>query len=144
MGSGIAQVCAQVGIRVFITDVSQEILNRALKSISWSVDKFVEKGKVTESLETIMGRIKTGTDFNPAAQVDLAIEAVFEKLEVKQDIFRKLDQVCGPETLLASNTSAIPITEIAAVTKRPEKILGLHFFNPVPMMDVVEVIKVTK
>ena len=141
MGSGIAQVCAQSGIQVFINDVSQEILNRALKNISWSVGKFVEKGKVKENLETIIGRIKTGTDFMAAAQADLAIEAVFEKLDLKQEIFRKLDEVCHPEALLASNTSAIPITELATVTKRPEKVLGLHFFSPVPMMDAVEVIK---
>ena len=141
MGGGIAQTCAQSGIQVFINDVSQEILNRALKNISWSVGKFIEKGKVKENLETIMGRIKTGTDFTAAAQADLAIEAVFEKLDLKQEIFRKLDEVCRPEALLASNTSAIPITEIATVTKRPEKVLGLHFFSPAPMMEAVEVIK---
>jgi 3-hydroxybutyryl-CoA dehydrogenase len=141
MGAGIAQVCAQAGIQVFLTDVSEEILNRALKNIAWSLSKFMEKGKVKESLETIMGRIRTGTDFTPAGQADLAIEAVFEKLDLKQEIFRKLDKICQAETLLASNTSAIPITEIAAVTGGPEKALGLHFFSPVQMMEVVEVIK---
>jgi 3-hydroxybutyryl-CoA dehydrogenase len=141
MGSGIAQVCAQAGIQVFMNDISQDILSRALKNISWSVGKFIEKGKVKENLETIMSRIQTGTDFTAAAYVDLALEAVFEKLELKQEIFKKLAEVCKPETLLASNTSAIPITELAAVTKHPEKVLGLHFFNPVPMMEVVEVIK---
>jgi 3-hydroxybutyryl-CoA dehydrogenase len=141
MGGGIAQVCAQVGIQVFLTDISQEILNRALKNIAWSVGKLIEKGKVAGSLETIMSRIRIGTDWVNASQADLAIEAVFEKLELKQDIFKKLDEVCGAETIIASNTSAIPITEIAAVSKRPEKVLGLHFFNPVPMMEVVEVIK---
>jgi 3-hydroxybutyryl-CoA dehydrogenase len=141
MGSGIAQVCAQVGIQVFLNDVSLEILNRALKNISWSVGKFVEKGKVKGSLEQIMGRIQIGTDLSNASQVDLAIEAVFEKLELKQEIFKKLSGVCGERTVLASNTSAIPITEIAAVAKVPERVLGLHFFNPVPMMEVAEVIK---
>jgi 3-hydroxybutyryl-CoA dehydrogenase len=141
MGAGIAQACAQSKIQVFLTDVSQEILDRALKNIAWSVNKFIEKGKVTENLETIIGRIRTGTDFSAAANVDLAIEAVFEKLDLKQEIFRQLDKFCRSEALIASNTSAIPITEIAAVSKRPEKILGLHFFNPVPMMEVVEVIK---
>ena len=141
MGSGIAQVCAQSGIQVFINDIGQEILDRALKNISWSVGKFIEKGKVKENLETVMGRIKTGTDFTAAGQVDLAIEAVFEKLDLKQEVFRKLDEACGAKTLLASNTSAIPITELAVVTKRPEKVLGLHFFSPVPMMEAVEVIK---
>ena len=141
MGGGIAQVCAQAGLNVLITDVNQDILNRALKNIAWSVSKFIEKGKVKESLESIMGRIRVATDWENASRVDLVIEAVFEKLELKHEIFKKLDEVCGPETVLASNTSAIPITEIAAVSKRPEKVLGLHFFSPVPMMEAVEVIK---
>jgi 3-hydroxybutyryl-CoA dehydrogenase len=141
MGAGIAQVCARVGIRIFLNDVSQEILDQALKNIAWSLGKFIEKGKITENLETIMRRIRIGTDWANVPQVDLAIEAVFEKLELKQEIFKKLDEVCGAETIIATNTSAIPITEIAAVIKRPEKVLGLHFFNPVPMMEVVEVIK---
>ncbi len=141
MGSGIAQVCAQAGINVLITDINLDILNRALKNIAWSVGKFIEKGKVKESLESVMGRIRISTDWENASSVDLAIEAVFEKLEVKQEIFKKLDEACGEETIFATNTSAIPITEIAAVSKRPQKVLGLHFFNPVPMMEVVEVIK---
>ena len=144
MGGGIAQVCAQAGFDVFIHDVTQEILNKALKNIAWSVGKFVEKGKLKENLETIMSRIRTGIDFTPATQADLAIEAVFEKLDLKQEIFRKLDEICKTETLLASNTSAIPITEIATMTRRPEKALGLHFFSPVPMMEVVEVVKGVK
>jgi len=144
MGAGIAQVCAQAGIKVFITDVSLEILNRALKNIAWSVGKFVEKGKVKESLEVVMSRIQIGTDLVKASKVDLAIEAVFEKLDLKQEIFKKLDEVCSAETVLASNTSAIPITEISTVTKRPEKVLGIHFFSPVPMMEAVEVIKGVK
>lgn len=141
MGSGIAQVCAQTGINVLVTDVNQEILNRALKNIAWSVSKLIEKGKVKESLESIMGRIQVGTDWENASRVDLVIEAVFEKLELKHEIFKKLDEACGVETIFATNTSAIPITEIAAVSKRPEKVLGLHFFSPVPMMEAVEVIK---
>jgi len=141
MGAGIAQVCARVGIQIFLTDVSQEILDQALKNIVWSLGKFIEKGKITESIETIIRRIRIGTDWATVPQVDLAIEAVFEKLELKQEILKKLDVVCGTETIIATNTSAIPITEIAAVTKRPEKVLGLHFFNPVQMMEVVEVIK---
>ena len=144
MGAGIAQVCAQAGIKVFITDVSEEILNRALKNIAWSAGKFIEKGKVKESLEVIMSRIQIGTDLVKASKVDLAIEAVFEKLDLKQEIFKKLDEVCSAETVLASNTSAIPITEISTVTKRPEKVLGIHFFSPVPMMEAVEVIKGVK
>jgi len=141
MGGGIAQVCAQAGIEVFMNDINQDILARTLKNVSWSVGKFIEKGKVKESLETIMGRIQTVTDFSAVGEVPLAIEAVFEKLDLKQEIFKRLDEMCKPGTLLASNTSAIPITDLAAVTQRSEKVLGLHFFNPVPMMEVVEVIR---
>ncbi len=140
MGSGITQVCAQAGIGVFIYDVSQDALERAMENIQWSVEKFVEKGKVDEDKETILNRIAIAKDIDEAAEVDLAIEAVFEKIEIKKDIFKKLDQICGPEALIASNTSAIPITELASVTQKPEKVLGLHFFSPVPMMQAVEVI----
>lgn len=141
MGRGIAQVCAQAGIEVFLNDVSQDALDKALKDIDWSVGKFIEKGKLTEDKEVIVGRITTIQDLGKASKVDLAIEAVFEQMELKQDVFRRLDQVCDPDALIASNTSAIPITELAVATNRPEKVLGLHFFNPVPMMQVVEVVK---
>ncbi len=141
MGSGIAQVCAQSGIETFLTDIEQEILNRALKNIAWSTSKLIEKGKIKGNLQSVMDRIQIGTGWDRASEADLVIEAVFEKLELKQEVFKKLDQICPPETILATNTSAIPITEIAAVSRRPEKILGLHFFNPVPMMEVVEVVR---
>ena len=141
MGSGIAQVCAQAGIDVFLYDINPDALDKALKSIEWSVNKFVEKDKVKEDGNTIMGRIKTVSDFSEAEMAGLIIEAVFEKLDLKQEIFKKADEAAGPEALIASNTSAIPITELAAVTKRPEQVLGLHFFSPVPMMQAVEVIK---
>jgi 3-hydroxybutyryl-CoA dehydrogenase len=141
MGSGIAQVCAQTGIQVLLYDVSKDALVNAINTIDWSVGKFIEKGKLDEDRDSIMARIRLITDFNDGKEVDLAIEAVFEKLELKQEIFHKLDKSCSPDVLLASNTSAIPITELAAVTNRPEKVLGLHFFSPVPMMQAVEVIK---
>jgi 3-hydroxybutyryl-CoA dehydrogenase len=141
MGRGIAQVCAQAGIEVFLNDVSQDALDKALKDIDWSVGKFIEKGKLTEDREVVIGRITTIRDLSAASKVDLAIEAVFEQIELKQDVFKRLDQVCDPDALIASNTSAIPITELAVATNRPEKVLGLHFFNPVPMMQVVEVVK---
>jgi len=141
MGSGIAQVCAQAGIQVFLNDVSQEALDKAIKNIEWSVGKFIEKGKLAEKRETIIDRITPITDLGSAKDIDLTIEAVFEQLELKQQIFEKLDQSCAPHTLLASNTSAIPISDLAAVTHRADKVLGLHFFSPVPMMQVVEVIK---
>ncbi|MGD8765360.1 MAG: 3-hydroxyacyl-CoA dehydrogenase family protein, partial [Desulfobacteraceae bacterium] len=141
MGSGIAQVCAQAGIEVLLYDISKEVLDKALKTIDWSVGKFVEKGKLTEEKDTIIRRIDVVEDLSAGSKVNLIIEAVFENLELKQEIFRKLDQICAPETLIASNTSAIPISEIASVTNRSEKVLGLHFFSPVPMMQAVEVIK---
>lgn len=141
MGSGIAQVCAQSGIRVLLNDVSQELIEKGLRNISWSVGKFIEKGKLSESKETILDRIEMAIDISKAREVDLAIEAVFENLELKKEVFRKLDEVLPPHALIASNTSTIPITELASVTHRAEKVLGLHFFNPAPMMDVVEVIK---
>lgn len=141
MGSGIAQVCAQSAIQVILYDIREEAIEKGLKNIAWSVSKFIEKGKLTEDRETILGRINKATDLSGASEADLVIEAVFEKLGLKQDIFRQLDESCRPEAVLATNTSAIPITELAAVTKRPEKVVGLHFFSPVPMMQAVEVIK---
>jgi 3-hydroxybutyryl-CoA dehydrogenase len=141
MGSGIAQVCAQAGIHVFLNDVSQVALDKAIKNIEWSVDKFIEKGKLAEKKKTIIDRITPTQNLDPAKNIDLAIEAVFEQLELKQRIFEELDQICEGHTLLASNTSAIPISELAAVTHRADKVLGLHFFSPVPMMQAVEVIK---
>jgi len=141
MGSGIAQVCAQTGIQVALYDVSKEALDKALKTIDWSVGKFVEKGKLTEDRETIINRIQPVTEIKDGKDVPLAIEAVFENIELKREIFQQLDTICNPETLIASNTSAIPITELAAATNRPGKVLGLHFFSPVPMMQAVEVIK---
>jgi len=131
MGSGIAQVCAQAGIKVFLNDVSQKALNKAIKAIEWSVVKFIEKGKLIEEKQAIIERITPIKDLSKAKNVD----------QLKQQIFERLDQFCGPNTLFASNTSAIPISDLAAVTDRTDKVLGLHFFSPVPMMQVVEVIK---
>ena len=141
MGSGIAQVCAQAGIRVMLHDMSSQALDSAKKNIAWSVGKFIEKGKLTENAETVLNRITLLDSLPSGLAPDLAIEAVFEKMDIKKSIFQTLDACCGPDTLIASNTSAIPITELAAVTSRPEKVLGLHFFSPVPMMMAVEVIK---
>ncbi len=141
MGNGITQVCAQKGLSVVMSDVSRDLTDKALKNIEWSVSKFIEKGKVSEDLDTIMGRIRTSTDYEAAADADLVIEAVFEKLEIKHEVFAKIDAVVGDKTIMASNTSAIPITDIASAVSRPENFVGLHFFNPVPMMAAVEVIR---
>jgi len=141
MGSGIAQVCAQAGIEVFLYDIAPEALNKALKNIEWSVNKFVEKGKLEEDSATIMNRIRTVSSLSDAAEADLIIEAVFERMDLKQEIFKKVDEISRPGALIASNTSAISITELASVTERPQQVLGLHFFSPVPMMQAVEVIR---
>jgi 3-hydroxybutyryl-CoA dehydrogenase len=141
MGSGIAQVCAQRGLQVVLYDIEPEALTKALRNIEWSVGKFVEKGELKEEKGLIMGRIETASDFSEAAQSGLIIEAVFENLDLKREIFEKVDALAQPEALMASNTSSIPITEIAVVTKKPERVLGLHFFSPVPMMQAVEVIR---
>ena len=141
MGSGIAQVCASAGLDVVVCDVASEALERALKNIAWSVGKFIEKQKIKGPLETIMARITSTNDLTMAAEADLCIEAVFEKLDLKQEVFGRLGSVVNPETLLASNTSAIPISSLAATVPHPERVLGLHFFSPVPMMEAVEVVR---
>ena len=141
MGSGIAQVCAQSGIQVFLYDISPKALDKGLENITWSVGKLIEKEKLSEDRDIILSRIRTVANIANVAEADLAIEAVFENLAIKQELFKKLDEICHSKTILASNTSAIPITELAAVTTRPEKVLGIHFFSPVPMMQAVEVVK---
>lgn len=141
MGNGIAQVCAQAGLSVSLCDISQPMLDRAVKSIKSSVAKFVEKGTIKESVEAVLGRIKTSTEYDSVSQADLVIEAVFERINVKNDVLKKISSLAGEKAIIASNTSAIPISQLAVATSRPENFVGLHFFNPVPMMMVVEVIK---
>lgn len=141
MGAGIGQVCAQAGMNVTLCDVSQEVLDKAMEGMSWSVSKFIDKGKIEGSLDDIMGRVATTTSVEKAAQADLVMEAVFESLDVKREAFERLAPVLQNHTLMATNTSAIPITELAGGISRPERFLGLHFFNPVPMMTAVEVIR---
>lgn len=141
MGSGIAQVCAQAGIRVFLMDAAQELVQKALENINWSVGKLAEKGKLKESQETVMARIQAINELQFAEGVDLAIEAVTENIEIKKNVFSEIDRILKSDALIASNTSAIPITELACATRRPERFLGMHFFNPVPLMQVVEVVR---
>ncbi|RKT06937.1 3-hydroxyacyl-CoA dehydrogenase [Streptomyces sp. 3211.6] len=142
MGSGIAQVSAQAGWDVVLRDVTDAALTRGTDGIKASYDKFVSKGKMTaEAAEAALARITTTTDFDAVADVDIVVEAVFEKIEVKHEIFRTLDELVREDTVLASNTSAIPITKIAAVTKRPERVVGAHFFSPVPMMQLCELVR---
>ena len=141
MGGGIAQVCAQAGLQVTLCDVSQGQLDKAVKNIAWSAGKLIEKGKVAGTLDQVMGRLSTSVEYAPAAEADLVMEVVFENLAVKQEVFAKLNQVVSSTALVASNTSAIPTSELAASVEHPERFLGLHFFSPVPMMQAVEVIR---
>jgi len=141
MGNGIAQVCAQAGYEVTMRDLTDEILEKGLKSINWSVGKLTEKGKVQGTVEEIVGRIRPTTELSMAADADFVIEAIIENLEAKKTLFAELDGICTEHTIFASNTSAIPITEIAEVTKRGDRFLGAHFFSPVPMMRILEVVK---
>ncbi|MEU2434603.1 3-hydroxyacyl-CoA dehydrogenase family protein [Streptomyces rubradiris] len=142
MGSGIAQVSAQAGWDVVLRDVTDEALRRGTDGIKASYDKFVSKGKLAaEDAEAALARITPTTDLDAAADADVVVEAVFEKLEVKHEIFRALDKLVREDTVLASNTSAIPITKIAAATEHPERVVGVHFFSPVPMMRLVELVR---
>jgi 3-hydroxybutyryl-CoA dehydrogenase len=142
MGSGIAQVSAQAGWEVVLHDVTDQALTRGTDGIKASYDKFVSKGKLSaEDAGAALGRITATTDLDAVAGADVVVEAVFEKLEVKQEIFRSLDALVKEDAVLASNTSAIPITKIAAVTGRPEKVVGTHFFSPVPMMHLCELVR---
>lgn len=142
MGGGITQVTATAGYEVTMRDIAQEPLDRSMKEIERSLGKFVSKEKLSEDQATkALANITTTTDMADAADADLIIEAVFEKIELKQDVFRQLDEICKPECVLATNTSAISITSIASVTKRPEMVVGTHFFSPVPMMRLCELIR---
>ncbi|MEV4947257.1 3-hydroxyacyl-CoA dehydrogenase family protein [Streptomyces sp. NPDC053755] len=142
MGSGIAQVSAQAGWDVVLRDVTDAALTRGTDGIKASYDRFVGKGKMDAAdAEAALGRITATTELDAVADADVVVEAVFEKLEVKHEIFRSLDRIAKDGAVLASNTSAIPITKIAAVTERPEAVVGTHFFSPVPMMQLCELVR---
>ncbi|MGV4929042.1 3-hydroxyacyl-CoA dehydrogenase family protein [Streptomyces sp. BHT-5-2] len=142
MGSGIAQVSAQAGWDVVLRDVTDEALARGKGGIAASYEKFVAKGKLeAAAAEDALGRITTTTDLDAVADADVVVEAVFEKVEVKREIFQALDKLAKEDAVLASNTSAIPITKIAAATSRPERVVGTHFFSPVPMMQLCELVR---
>ncbi len=142
MGGGIAQVAAQAGLEVLVRDVDDAALDRGRTAIEKSLGKFVEKGRLTaEERDAALSRISWTTDLEAVAEADVVIEAVFEEIAVKHDVFRVLDRVCRPDAVLASNTSALPITKIAAVTSRPEQVVGTHFFSPVPLMALCELVR---
>jgi 3-hydroxybutyryl-CoA dehydrogenase len=142
MGSGIAQVAAVGEYDVVIQDVTQEALDRGSAAIEKSLRRFASKGKISDGdVDAALDRISTTTDLGAVASADIVVEAVFEKLEIKTALFAELDRLCKPDALLATNTSAIPITTIAAVTNRPESVVGTHFFSPVPMMALCELVR---
>ncbi|MBU9673489.1 3-hydroxybutyryl-CoA dehydrogenase [Planococcus sp. CP5-4] len=142
MGSGIAQVCAQAGFNVKLNDMKQEAYERGIASISKNLSRNVEKGRMTEDEKSqVLGRIQSSLDLKDAHDVDIVIEAAVENMEIKSTIFKTLDEVAPKHAILASNTSSLPITEIAAATNRPEQVIGMHFMNPVPVMKLVEIIR---
>jgi len=142
MGGGIAQVAAQAGLQVVLNDIKPEFVQRGLGVMEKILARNVEKAKITaEQKAAILARITPSTALEDAAGVDFVVEAASEKMAIKEQIFRDLDRHAGPGVILASNTSSLPITEIAAVTRRPELVIGMHFMNPVPVMQLVEIIR---
>lgn len=141
MGGGISQVCSQAGYEVVMRDLTDEILEKGLKAIRWSVGKLVEKEKVQGTVEEILGRIHPTTDLMRAKEADFVFEAVIEDLDVKKELFAELDGICPEHVIFATNTSAIPITDIAEATQRGARFIGTHFFSPVPMMRILEIVK---
>ncbi|MBW2000012.1 MAG: 3-hydroxyacyl-CoA dehydrogenase family protein [Deltaproteobacteria bacterium] len=142
MGSGIAQVAAQIGCNVVMRDIEQGFVERGIANIEKFLARSVEKGKIqAKEKDEALGRIKGTTDITALKDVDFVVEAVIEDLDLKKEVFKELDEICRPEVVLASNTSSMSLTEIASATKRAEKVCGMHFFNPVPLMKLVEIIR---
>jgi 3-hydroxybutyryl-CoA dehydrogenase len=141
MGAGIVQVCAQSGYQVVVSEINEELLQKGIGTVDHFLSRAVEKEKMTaQDKDAIMGRIKGTTDVGDFKDCDLVVEAIIENLDLKKQIFQKLDEVCPAHTLLTSNTSSMTVTEMAAATKRMDKVAGLHFFNPVPVMRLVEIV----
>ena len=141
MGGGIAQVVAQGGYKVYLQDINPESLDSTMAQIKWSTEKLAGKGKIRDSAKAVQDRINVVKDLSIAPKCQWVIEVVFEDENMKKELFKELDASCPVETILASNTSSIPITRLASLTRHPERVAGLHFFGPVPMMRLVEVIK---
>ena len=145
MGAGIVQAFAQNGFEVIVRDIKDEFVERGIAGINKSLSRLVAKEKMTEEVkEEILSRISGTTDMSLAADCDLVVEAAIENMKIKKEIFAELDSICKPETILASNTSSLSITEVANATKREDKVIGMHFFNPAPVMKLVEIIRGAK
>lgn len=141
MGSGIVQICAQSGYQVVVSEINEEFLNKGLKSIDSTLSRNVEKGRMTqEDKDAVISRIKGTTQYEDFSECDLMIEVAIEKMDLKKEIFSKLDKICPEHAILSTNTSCLSVMDIAMVTSRPEKVLGLHFFNPVPVMQLLEIV----
>ena len=141
MGAGIAQVCAEAGFKVVLVDIAPEFVDKAVKGMNKNWSKAVEKGKMAaDQAEKLNALVTTSTDNAAFKDCDIVIEAIVENIDIKKKVFKQLGEICGPDAILASNTSALSITEIAAATNRPNKVVGMHFFNPVPVMKLIEVI----
>jgi len=141
MGAGIAQVSSQSGYQVVVSEINDELLNKGLNAIGKQLAKAVEKGKLSEDDKgKILGRLKGTTKLDDFSDCDLVVEAAVENMDIKKKVFAELDRVCPPQTVLATNTSCLSITEISTATKRPDKVIGTHFFNPVPVMKLLEVV----
>ncbi|SEF94113.1 3-hydroxybutyryl-CoA dehydrogenase [Caloramator fervidus] len=142
MGAGIAQVFAQNGIEVYLNDIKEELVERGYGNIVKNITRLVEKGKITEEEKNgILARVHKSLNIEDARHCDLVIEAIIENMQAKKEIFKKLDALCNENTILASNTSSLSITEIAAATNRPDRVIGMHFFNPAPIMKLIEIIR---
>ncbi len=142
MGNGIAQTAAQFGIQVIMRDIKQELIDRGMKAIGKNLQRGVDKGRITaEEKEEILSRIQATTELKMLKDADFIVEAINEDFALKRKVFEELDKLCAPEIILASNTSSISITKIAACTKRADKVIGMHFMNPVPVMKLVEIIR---
>lgn len=142
MGAGIGQLCAQKGYDVIVIDVSEEFVEKAKNKVTKGLQRRIEKGKITQDeMDSVLSRIQWSTDINLAGESDLVVEAVSENIDIKKEVFQKLDAICQSETIFASNTTALSVSEIGAFTQRPDKVIGMHFFNPAVVMKLVEIIR---
>jgi 3-hydroxybutyryl-CoA dehydrogenase len=142
MGRGIAEVSARTGYSVVVSEINRELLDKGMGAVRGSLAKAVEKGRLAQAdMDNLLGRIKSTTDMMDFKDCDLVVEAAIENLDLKKKIFIDLDRICNPNTILSTNTSCLSVMDVAAVTKRPDKVLGCHFFNPVPLMKLLELVK---